>query len=54
MKEGVKKREKYALEFMTDKEGDEKTTESYSGAEAQPVVKHYQDELENLLEEFFA
>lgn len=54
MEEGVKKREKYALEFMTDKEGGEKESEDSARPEAQPVVKHYQDELESLLEEFFA
>ncbi len=54
MEEGVKKREKYALEFMEDKKGEEKARTGNFEEQAQPVVKHYQDELENLLEEFFA
>ena len=54
MEEGVKKREKYAHEFMEDKKGEEKARTGNFEEQAQPVVKHYQDELENLLEEFFA
>lgn len=54
MEEGVKKREKYALEFMEDKIQEEKAQTNAAEGQAQPAMKHYQDELENLLEEYFA
>lgn len=51
MEEGAKKREKYALEFLKEEEADEKGPAAAQGG--QPAMR-YQDELEDLLEEFFA
>lgn len=56
MEEGVKKREKYAKEFF-EKEGREeraRINEENASVTVSPVMSQYQDELENLLEEFFA
>ncbi|MCM1135119.1 MAG: hypothetical protein NC400_06025 [Clostridium sp.] len=52
MEEGVKKREKYAVEFLKEEETEEKA----AGARERKLQPEgpYQDELEDLLEEFFA
>ncbi|NBJ94211.1 hypothetical protein D5281_16865 [bacterium 1xD42-62] len=56
MEEGIKKREKYAKEFfeMEDKEEKVRMKEENASMMEDSVMGQYQDELENLLEEFFA
>lgn len=51
MEEGIKKREKYAKEFLEDELKEKEQTGNI--VQVQPVMYQYQDELENLLEEFF-
>lgn len=62
MEEGVKKREKYGKELLREleareeaKEGEIKSTQNkILGEILQPVMNQHQEELESLLEEFFA
>ena len=55
MEEGVKKREKYAKEFFAKEDKEERGEVKEENAMAvNQVMGQYQDELENLLEEFFA
>ncbi len=62
MEEGIRKREKYAKELLKEMEAEEgtgeKTREENQGTipedALQPVMNQYQEELETLLEEFFA
>lgn len=56
MEEGVKKREKYAKEFFEKEDREERAriNEENASVTVSPVMSQYQDELENLLEEFFA
>lgn len=62
MEEGVKKREKYGKELLKELEAKEKAKEEETknpqsrilGEILQPVMNQHQEELESLLEEFFA
>lgn len=62
MEEGVKKREKYGKELLKELEAKEEAKEGESknpqskilGEILQPVMSQHQEELESLLEEFFA
>lgn len=62
MEEGVKKREKYGKELLKELEAKEKAEEEETknpqsrilGEILQPVMNQHQEELESLLEEFFA
>ena len=62
MEEGVKKREKYGKELLKELEAKEKAKEEETknpqsrilGKILQPVMNQHQEELESLLEEFFA
>ena len=62
MEEGVKKREKYGKELLQELEATEKAKEEETknpqsrilGEILQPVMNQHQEELESLLEEFFA
>jgi len=60
MEEGVKKREKYGKELLKEleeKDGTDETKEAQNktmGEILQPVMRQHQEELESLLEEFFA
>ena len=54
MEEGIKKREKYVKEFLGEKMTEEKVPEETFKKEPESAVSGYQDELEDLLEEFFA
>lgn len=57
LEEGIKKREKYAKELLFEKEPQQVTEpepEEKSKAIMQQIPDRHQDELENLLEEFFA
>ncbi len=57
MREGVKKREKYGQEYLKEEEEKEKQKDALPvppEPEAAPVMNQYQEELESLLEEFFA
>ncbi len=54
MEEGVKKREKYTKEFFGGELLKKNPSESVPDTAAEPVTGQYQEELEDLLEEFFA
>lgn len=54
LEEGVKKREKYAKELLVEEITEKPMPEEKSVAAAEQNTKEYQDELEHLLEEFFA
>lgn len=57
LEEGIKKREKYAKELLFEKEPEQNTElklEEKPKVMAQQISNIHQDELENLLEEFFA
>lgn len=57
LEEGIKKREKYAKELLFDKEPQTENVtipEEKPKAAAERISNNHQDELENLLEEFFA
>ena len=62
MEEGIRKREKYAKELLKEIEAQDAEQEDTSNQEGenvteqalQPVMNQYQEELETLLEEFFA
>lgn len=54
MEEGIKKREKYVKELFGEEIKEEKVSEKVLKKEHEPVTDGYQEELEDLLEEFFA
>lgn len=57
LEEGIKKREKYAKELLFDKEPQTENAtipEEKPKADVERIPNNHQDELENLLEEFFA
>lgn len=54
LEEGIKKREKYAKELLVEEVPKKPVQAERPGIAAQQEKKEYQDELEHLLEEFFA
>lgn len=54
LEEGIKKREKYAKELLVEEAPKKPVPAQRPGTRAQQEKKEYQDELEHLLEEFFA
>lgn len=54
LEEGVKKREKYAKELLVEEIIEKPVSKEKPRAAAKQEKKEYQDELEHLLEEFFA
>ena len=54
LEEGIKKREKYAKELLVEEAPKKPVSAERPGTRAQQEKKEYQDELEHLLEEFFA
>lgn len=54
LEEGIKKREKYAKELLMEKVPEKPVPEEKPKTIAKQEKKEYQDELEHLLEEFFA
>ncbi len=54
LEEGIKKREKYAKELLVEEAPKKPVPAERPGTRAQQEKKEYQDELEHLLEEFFA